>query len=477
MRGHGWCLPPTQVNHTQVIMVGAGIVNLMTAWRLAGAGYRIDIYDSGAGPVPALDPAANGCTLGGGNGRMFTLTEADIYNPSLSQHDPVLLSTPVSDGGWRAFPAQAWTIQEQHWAEQFHGIPPEISKRYESDLIELNRHAWDDWNVCIKQQPGLFKVSGLAMGILRLYANSESLAHAIERHRRIGGLRRILSVRQLAADYPSLAVAADAGEISGGIEVAGFTLGIYEFILNLSLLLEAQGVTFHWGHIVDRIEWARPGLAAGLRDRSGVLMKADHYVLSVGAYGHNLLNGTEAGRQIQGVAGVWITIPNAAPSLPLSLKLRRDGHATPDTNVTVIDDPVKGSVLVLGAGYGWIGANPENIDVAQLAALFNGIQDTARRFFPAAYRMAARDGWLRTTRRWCIRPWTATSLGVFEMCPTIAGGSLIVTGGHNTGGFAQAPVVGDAVLAALEGTAHPMHSYYDPRRSRHDLAALRAGHG
>jgi glycine/D-amino acid oxidase-like deaminating enzyme len=463
-----------------VIMVGAGIVNLMTAWRLVRAGYRIDIYDSGSGPVPALDSAANGCTLGGGNGRMFTLTEADVYNPRFSQHagdDPILLGTPVSDGGWRAFPARPWTIQEQRWAELFHGIPSQLSRRYESDLLELNRQAWGGWNACMERQPELFKASGLTMGILRLYASSGSLERAIERHRRIGALRRILSAQQLAADYPSLAAAAEAGEISGGIEVTGFTLGIYEFVLNLAALLESQGATFHWGHTVDRIEWVKPGIVAGLRDHSGAPMKADYYVLSVGAYGHELLRGTEAGRQIQGVAGVWITIPNAVPELPLSMKLRRDGHMTPDTNVTVIDDPAKGSVLVLGAGYGWTGANPEKIDAAQFAALFGGIQDTAQRFFPAAYRIASRDGWLQTTRRWCIRPWTATSLGVFEMYPTIAGGSLIVTGGHNTGGFAQAPVVGDAVLAALKGSMHPMHLYYSPWRSRQDLAAFRAGHG
>jgi glycine/D-amino acid oxidase-like deaminating enzyme len=464
-----------------VIMVGAGIVNLMTAWRLADAGYRIDIYDSCAGPVPAVDPADNGCTLGGGNGRMFTLTEADVYNPSLPRlagDSPALLGVPVSHGGWRAFPDHAWTIQEQQWAEQFQSIPPELSRRYESDLIDLNRQAWGRWNTYFEQQPGLFKASGLAMGILRLYTSSRSLDKAVERHRRIGALRRMLSVRQLAAEYPSLAAPAEAGEISGGIEVPGFTVGIYEFIFNLSELLESRGVKFHWRHAVNQIEWDREGVVAGLGDHSGELLKADHYILSVGTNGQKLLRGAAAGTQIQGVAGVWITIPNVdVPPLPVSIKLRRDGHMTPDTNVTVIDDPVKGPVLVLGAGYGWTGANPENMDAAQLTALFSGIEDTARRFFPAAYHIASRKGWLQTTRRWCIRPWTATSLGVFEMYPTTASGYLIITGGHNTGGFAQAPAVGDAVLAALEGVPHPMHLSYSPRRLNEDLAVLQAGNG
>jgi D-amino-acid dehydrogenase len=53
---------------------------------------------------------------------------------------------------------------------------------------------------------------------------------------------------------------------------------------------------------------------------------------------------------------------------------------------------------------------------------------------------------------------------LFETVPTAGGGLAIITGGHNTGGFAQAPSVGQAVIGALAGRHHPMHVLYDPFR-------------
>jgi D-amino-acid dehydrogenase len=69
--------------------------------------------------------------------------------------------------------------------------------------------------------------------------------------------------------------------------------------------------------------------------------------------------------------------------------------------------------------------------------------------------------------RFCVRPWTASSLGVFEVIPTVEGGRLVITGGHNTGGFAQAPAIAAAVLAELTGRRHTMDVLYHPLRMRH----------
>ena len=204
-------------------------------------------------------------------------------------------------------------------------------------------------------------------------------------------------------------------------------------------------------------------------------IEADHFVLSPGAYGHNLLRGTRAAGAIQGVLGVWITLPNVDPPLTCSLKIRREKYVTPDTNVTVVKDPSRGPVLILGAGYGWTGARPQNIDLAELEAIFLGVQDTARVFFPTAYEVACSDGGMQRSRRWCVRPWTAANLGIFETIPTVAGGKLVVTGGHNTGGFSQAPAVAAAVLAALRDRSHPMHSLYDPLRPGRELRRISAG--
>jgi D-amino-acid dehydrogenase len=70
-----------------------------------------------------------------------------------------------------------------------------------------------------------------------------------------------------------------------------------------------------------------------------------------------------------------------------------------------------------------------------------------------------------------VRPWTATGLGIFESTRTDQDGSFIITGGHNTGGFAQAPAVAMAVLASLERRSHLMHTLYHPNRL--EMASVR----
>jgi len=132
--------------------------------------------------------------------------------------------------------------------------------------------------------------------------------------------------------------------------------------------------------------------------------------------------------------------------------------------VTLATDEFGTPTLVCGSGYGWTGLNPYNIDSTELDVLFDALEDTLRQFFPKAHTAARVAGTLDASRRLCVRPWTASCLGVFERVETRGGGLLIVTGGHNTGGFAQSPVVAEAALAAFEGRKHPMHTAYHPRR-------------
>ena len=162
--------------------------------------------------------------------------------------------------------------------------------------------------------------------------------------------------------------------------------------------------------------------------------------------------------------GVWFTVPNVEPRLEHSLKIARSGHRAEETNITLATGADGAPVLVCGAGYGWTGLRPDNVDEAELEVLFDALEDTLLRFFPKAHAEAQAVGMLDASRRLCVRPWTASCLGVFERLPTADGGTLIVTGGHNTGGFAQSPTIAEAVLAAFEGREHMMHTRYAPDR-------------
>lgn len=446
-----------------VVLVGAGIVNLVTALHLARGGYDVVVLERSPDPRDDAHWTAYGCTRGGGDGRMFTLTEADSYN-SRAWPGRDLLTRPISAHGWLVAKPGDLTDAERRWADEFHRMPPWLAESYTEDIFAVNHAAGAGWDELVESDPALFDdATGYRDGILRLYDDADYYRWHVARNNRVGATRTVLTPDRVGAAYPALADACAGGTVAGGIEVVGFTVNIHKFLARLVTLLEAEGVRFRWDTAVTGIHWARPGVAGGLATAAGV-ERADHYVLSPGVYGDGLLRGTLSHERIQGMLGVWLTVPNVEPRLAHSVKIARKGHRAEETNVTLGTGEAGEPVLICGSGYGWTGLNPGNIDSAELDVVFDALEDTIRRFFPAAHAAAREAGTLDASRRVCVRPWTSSCLGVFETVPADGGGALVVTGGHNTGGFTQSPVVAQAVLAALTGRRHPMHTRFHPRR-------------
>jgi D-amino-acid dehydrogenase len=119
--------------------------------------------------------------------------------------------------------------------------------------------------------------------------------------------------------------------------------------------------------------------------------------------------------------------------------------------------------LIYGSGFGYIGHDVENISRDRLELIFSSMEDYVSKLFPDAFHAALEDGSLRASKKYCIRPWTPTSLGVFEV-EQAHSGCLIIASGHNTGGFSQSPSVAKAAIAAMRGEMHLMHRIYHPDR-------------
>ncbi|MQY06800.1 NAD(P)/FAD-dependent oxidoreductase [Actinomadura macrotermitis] len=443
---------------SSVALIGAGVVNLVTALRLVRDGHEVTVYD--ACPAPGGDASweAHGCSWGGGDGRMFTLTEADGYHGN-TVLGPVPFTRPLDEQGWCVAPPGAMDRQELSWVLDNHRIPEWLAASFTSDVLSFNHLAKGLWDELISEESDLFQEVGFREGILRLYTDPGRLRSQIIRQRGLGASLGELTSSQVAASYPALSAAHANGVLAGGIEVVGFTVQIHSFLARLVGILEKQGVLFHWESTVEGTACGKGGLHS-----AGEALQGDHYVLSPGAYGGELLRGTATHNRIHGVLGSWLTLPNVHPRLRNSIKISRSGHLAEDANVTVTTDPYGDSHLVVGSGYGWTGADPRNVDPGRLDSLHAAVADTAATFFPEAYEQARDTGLLQTSIRHCVRPWTASSLPVLEVARNGNGGLAVVTGGHNTGGFAQAPAVAEAVAAALRGAEHPMQVLYHPDR-------------
>ena len=463
-----------------VTLVGAGIVNLITAYYLQQAGYRITVFDGAPDPRRSAPWTAFGCSRGGDDARMFTLSEADDYHDQSEAPHPEAnryFRHDIRQLGWLIGDDEAFSHHEERWIAAYEQTPAWLARRYNEDIFAVNRESLPLWEQLMRQAPDLFDGVEYRPGILRLYADAEHFQQQIARQRRLGALRGVLTPADVQRRYAALSDAAAEGEFAGGIEVVGFTVNIHKFMARLLDCLERGGAQFHWGRRVTHIRRDRRGAVAGLTVGNAVAV-ADHYVLSLGAYGNDLLAGFRSHNHIHGVLGLWLRLPNVEPKLRHSLKIARRGHMAEDANVTVAKDDDGRDILIIGAGYGYTGRSLDNIRPELLDVLFDAVQDTARRFFPRAYREALESGAIDDCRRYCIRPWTASCLGIFELAATDRHGVAVITGGHNTGGFAQSPSVAAAVLAALRGHTHPMHEYYHPDRlsAFYQSADLAYGH-
>lgn len=315
----------------EVLVVGAGLVNLVTAYRLMEQGWKVRIIDGAADPASKAPWMSLGCSHGGDDARMFTLSEMDNYNdrricPTMNGY----FNSNVSPVGWRVCRPDSLSQEEQSWTLKYQALPPWLADRYNEDIFSLSRESGLIWNQWQKREPDLFSNCEIRSDILRIYSDSQHLRKAIERQNHIGATIRVLSPHEVAAYEPALSHAVLSGAIAGGIVVIGFTVNAHKFAAELVGRMMARGTTFEWNKRVDRVLFDKTGNAEGLVCDDDII-EAENYVVSPGAYGRNVLKGTRCEGRVHGVLGAWLRLPNLEPRLEHSLKLARKGHVTEKT--------------------------------------------------------------------------------------------------------------------------------------------------
>ncbi|WP_282611164.1 FAD-binding oxidoreductase [Pelagibius sp. Alg239-R121] len=450
----------------RVAVVGAGIVSLIAALEFARAGYAVEVFEKSPDPRALGDWRRMGCTHGGESVRMFSLTECDIYQDRNSDGQGRVngfIDTGLERMGWGLGAESEFDAEDHQWKSEFRDVPIFLAEHYNEDVFDLNHESYRLWGAMMEATPNLFEGVDLTEGLLRICRTESYHDKQLRRQKHVRAFVRELDRECLIEAYPALATGCANDEIFGGIEVEGFTLNIQRFVRHVLTEAEALGVVFHWSSPVARIE-RQGSVIAGLVV-AGTLRKSDHYFVSPGPYVHGLLDPTQSRGSVHGILGAWISVPNVAPKLQRSMKIAREGHIASCGNIIINEDDAGNERLVFGSGFGYLGQRPENIDHARLARLFHSMQDYVGQLFPEALEMARADGSLEAQRKYCIRPWTPTCLGIFEIQEAETG-CLVVATGHNTGGFSQSTSVAKAALAAMRGDVHPMHSLYAPKRFR-----------
>ena len=448
----------------KVLIVGAGAVGLMTALELVRNGYSVQIVEKSSDPRKRMPWKSYGCTHGGENARMFSLTECDNYHdqvlvPGIKPHGH--MDKCLNQNGWKIGNSEQYSLQDDEWVAEFSRTPIWLAKLYNSDIFDLNHESYTHWKKIKESLPELFENVGYKDGLLRICRTPEYHTKQVKRQKAVKTFVSELNTKELISRYPALESGCVNGEISGGIEVDGFTLNIHCFSRNLINYLESNGVSFRWNTEIDEVI-SHNDKVVGLRCEDEIL-ESGHYFIATGAYGERLLQNTHSSNKVHGVLGAWISFPNISPKLEHSLKISREGHIACSGNIILAKDSEQQDTLIFGSGFGYMGKDLNNISDNKIENLFQSMESYIKAVFPKAYDLALESGELRKSRKYCVRPWTPSSLGVFEV-KEAESGCLIIASGHNTGGFTQSTSVALATLDAFEGRTHPMHCLYHPKR-------------
>jgi D-amino-acid dehydrogenase len=293
-----------------VVVLGAGVVGVTTAYAFAEAGARVTVIDRHTGPAQEAS-AANGGHLSASQARPWA-------TPSVPRQLVRWLGradAPMRLSLWR------WDPGLWRWGTRYlRNCTPARYRANTAAILRLARAS----QVGLRDMLGR---SGVACdlhagGVLALYRTATSYARARGDFDRFAGAgeaseHEVLSAEACARVEPALARARDRGFLAGGILSRDAATGnAARFTGELAAACAARQVAFRYDTRVERIDSAS-GRITGVQT-SGGLIAADAVVVALGMGSRPLLASLSVDLPLYPVKGYSVTVPIASdePRLP-----------------------------------------------------------------------------------------------------------------------------------------------------------------
>lgn len=404
-----------------VVVLGAGIVGLASAWELVHQGFEVTVVDrasSGAGTS-----RANGAQLS--YSYVQPLADASIWRQLpkllLASDSPLKLRIQADPAQW------AWGLQF------LAACRDDTSRRTTEALLALaaqSRTGFDSMMV----QTGM-ECDFSATGKLVLYADAASFDAAVRQmllQRALGSVQEAVDAAQCVAIEPALE--AQAPQIAGAIytqsECAADCFKVCE---GLETALRALGVRFVLDTEVTGL--ASDGVRLRAAQSSAGDIEADAFVLAMATGSVPLARGLGVKLPVYPLKGYSVTVQAAAGR-----------SAAPQVSVT---DAARKIVFArLGdrlriAGMAELVGHDSSIPQQRIATLLAA----GRAIFPNASDFTPLDRWAG------LRPATPTGLPIVGRLAG-APGNLLFNTGHGALGFTLAFGTAKALLAPLRAAGH-----------------------
>jgi D-amino-acid dehydrogenase len=437
----------------KVIVLGAGIIGISTAWYLLEEGHEVTVVDRQADA--ALETSfANGAQISVSFCEPWANAEAPFKVAKWLMRDdsPLLFRPRLDPHQWR-------------WGLSFlTQCSDRAFERNVQQLVALGRYSHESLKALVAQTG--IDYERLERGILHFFSSQQDFdagAAGAELMRRHGVDRRVLSRDEVLAIEPALR--SHAAHIAGGTYTPSDESGDARvFTQELAKRCAERGVRFLYGHEVQRFHAdGRSVEGVTVRHRhSGQreLLKADQYVAAMGSYTAPLL------RQAFGGCGLALNI-YPAKGYSATLKLKRPGDASV---VSMIDDARKIAISRLGdtvriAGTAELAGYDTSLDTPTAKVRCQALVERYEQLFPGVADTSEPNFWTG------LRPSTPTNIPYIGRSPVH---NLWVNAGHGTLGWTHGAGSGRALAELMSGRRPALDfGFYgestlpQPRRARH----------
>ena len=298
----------------KVVILGAGLLGVTSAWYLAEDGHEVTVLDRQA--EPGMETSfANG-------GQISTCHAAPWANPSAPWQVAKWLGREDSPLLWRlrADPAQ-WA-----WGMRFLVECSATRARQNTiDILRLALYSREKLGA-LRQQLGL-EYDQLTRGILHFYTDEREFLQAASQAalmREFGCERVTKETEECLALEPALN--ASTVPIVGGTYTAEDESGdAHKFTQALAQRCRQAGVSFIFGEAIDSLG-EKNGRISNIRLVNGTTVTGDAFVVALGSWSPLVLKSVGVNIPVYPAKGYSITVPLEANSTAPTISLTDDGH-------------------------------------------------------------------------------------------------------------------------------------------------------
>ncbi len=361
----------------KVIVLGAGVLGVTSAWYLAKAGHEVTVIDRQQGP--ALETSfANAGEISPGYSSPWAAPGIPLkaLKWMFQRHAPLVIQPKLD---WQRI---SWM------ARMLANCTSSAYAINKSRMVRLAEYSRDCLGE-LRTDTGI-EYDQRMQGTLQVFRKPEQMdaaAKDIEVLRADGLPFEVLDRAGCVAAEPGLAASAE--RIVGGLRLPGDETGdCFKFTNRLAEMAEAAGVTFRWGVSIEALE-AEGGRISAVRTDHGQ-MTADRYVLAMGPHSPLLVKHLGLNLPIYPLKGYSLTIDIQDESrAPVSTVM----DETYKVAITRLGDRIRVGGLAEIAGYD-LTLNPRRRATLakSVGELFGGSGDPDKAQFWTGLRPMTPDG-------------------------------------------------------------------------------------